>query len=368
MTRLRAPLLGFLLFSCLWLRAESPAGPIHVILAGDAGENKRGEAPALDAVRAAVSGSRGETYVLYLGDNIYPAGLPAENDPGRPRAAEMLRLQAEAGAAAGKVIFIPGNHDWAYNQPDGLNAIRRQAVLLSTLGPNVSLEPREGCPGPVVLDPRPGVRFILVDTQWWFHPFEKPSKESDGCPVFSEPALELALQRALDVPPGTVAGVFTHHPIVSGGPHGGTYTWKDHIFPARNWKTWLWVPLPGLGSAYVASRRKARPVEDLESPRYVELRNLFERVFSKHPPLFLASGHDHSLQVIRQDASGPYQLISGAGSPKKMTPVRNVEGTLFAASRAGVLEVTIEPGGSTTVRALTGDGGKTREVFQTRMR
>jgi hypothetical protein len=326
-----------------------PEPPLHIFLAGDAGENSPSDMPALDSMRKAIEANSGQKIAIFLGDNIYPSGLPAENHPSRKQAEQVLRLCAQAASGAERVIFIPGNHDWDYPRPGGWKVIRGQETFLSGLGEKVTMEPKGGCPGPVIIE------------------FEKPAKAEDGCPVFTSAALEMALEKALDVPAGVVTGVLTHHPILSGGPHGGTFTWKDHVFPMRNWKAWLWVPLPGIGSVYVTARKKALPPQDLESPRYSELRQMLGRVYAKHPPVFLASGHDHSLQIQRSSPDGPYQLISGAGSRKQLTPSRDVAGQLFRSSRPGLVKVTIDRSG-TRAAVYENREGKLSKAFETRLR
>lgn len=94
----------------------------------------------------------------------------------------------------------------------------------------------------------------------------------------------------------------------------------------RNYKTWLWMPLPILGSGYVYYRKSSLPVQDLESDLYSRMRTAIERASTPHPPAFFASGHDHGLQVLRGSGPVRYQLISGAGSKSLLTPVRKLEG------------------------------------------
>ena len=50
---------------------------------------------------------------LFLGDNIYPAGLPKKEHPQREFAEHQLNVQTKSVENfKGKAIFIPGNHDW----------------------------------------------------------------------------------------------------------------------------------------------------------------------------------------------------------------------------------------------------------------
>src|SRR5678816_1219077 len=91
----------------------NPTGVVETIfLIGDAGEpDPRLPADVLDslAVQAAGVGARGT--ILFLGDNVYPAGSV---EPGSANYSDAIRrldaqIRAVPGGATG--IFIPGNHD-----------------------------------------------------------------------------------------------------------------------------------------------------------------------------------------------------------------------------------------------------------------
>src|SRR5690606_19532311 len=67
--------------------------------------------------------------LLFLGDNIYPSGMPTDLESEERKIAEQkLIFQLEiAKKFKGKTVFIPGNHDW-YNGIEGLEA---QALFVS---------------------------------------------------------------------------------------------------------------------------------------------------------------------------------------------------------------------------------------------
>ena len=92
--------------------------------------------------------------------------------------------------------------------------------------------------------------------------------------------------------------VIAHHPLVSGGPHGGYFGWQDHVFPLRNLKSWLWIPLPLIGSAYPIARAEGISSQDIPSRAYTRMRVALDSAFAGAPPLIYAGGHDHTLQVI----------------------------------------------------------------------
>ena len=171
--------------------------------------------------------------------------------------------------------------------------------------------------------------------------------------------------------------MLTHHPLRSGGIHGGAFTLGDHIFPLRNFKPWLWVPLPLIGSLYPFARTMGISNQDISGKRYSAMRRALEAVFKEHPPLAIASGHDHDLQVIRGGrpavTNAGYQLVSGAGILDHESVVRKIEGSVFERDAAGFMRLDITRDGRVrlSVTTVVEEGkrkkGESAEVFSTWM-
>ena len=135
----------------------------------------------------------------------------------------------------------------------------------------------------------------------------------------------------------------------------------------------MWLPLPIIGSLYPASRQMGISNQDVSGQKYRTLRSAFERAFHKYPPLAVASGHDHDLQVIRGGRAGitwaAYQLVSGAGILGHSSVVRDIEGSLFARGAAGFmrLDVTCDGRVRLSVTTVVPEGlrpvGESAEVF-----
>ena len=82
--------------------------------------------------------------------------------------------------------MIPGNHDWNNGGKDGYNSVVRQQYYVDLLGKkNVKYYPENGCPGPVEVSLNDDVVLVIMDSQWWIHPFDKPEVDSD-CPYKTE--------------------------------------------------------------------------------------------------------------------------------------------------------------------------------------
>lgn len=353
---------------------------IALFLIGDAGSKAyEGEPVLAELARQSDSMRRVKQYVVFLGDNVYPRGVPPAGAPLRDDAEKKIKAQVNAilrGKAQG--LLIPGNHDWDRQGRDGWNSIRRQDTLVTKFGKgNVRLLPSGGCPGPVVVDISPNLRLIALDTEWWVHNDVKPLGPTSPCPTKTEEEVTDSLAGALRDKGKRHAIVLTHHPLRSGGIHGGAFTLGDHIFPLRNFKPWLWIPLPLIGSLYPLARTMGISNQDISGKRYGAMRRAFEAVFEKHPPLAIASGHDHDLQVIRGGrpavTNAAYQLVSGAGILKHESVVRKIEGSVFEREAAGFMRLDVTRDGRVRLSVITvvEEGkrkkGESAEVFSTWM-
>ncbi|MEO6132779.1 MAG: metallophosphoesterase, partial [Saprospiraceae bacterium] len=128
---------------------EEPAFTIYAL--GDAGEINHQSKAVLAELNAITSDDHQEGLVIFLGDNIYPAGLPAEDDPEENQEGKnILSRQVQAiKNYKGQIIFIPGNHDWNEFKTGGLEAVKREGDFLDQVDPShVRFLPKNGCGGP----------------------------------------------------------------------------------------------------------------------------------------------------------------------------------------------------------------------------
>jgi hypothetical protein len=337
-----------------------------VYLIGDAGNPARRD-PVLAALQREVARDPARSLVVFLGDNVYPRGLPPAGAPDRAEMERRLLAQIEVVRDTGtRAIFIPGNHDWNNYDTGGWEAIRRQGRFVAERGgPAVALLPGEGCPGPSVRDVEEHLRLVALDTQWWLHDFEKPAHPASECPQDSEAEVLDALAAALGDTDGRHVLVVGHHPLASGGLHGGYFGWRDHIFPLRARKSWLWIPLPGIGSAYPAARRRGLSNQDLSGLLNRKMREGLEGVFAKSAPLAYAAGHEHNLQVLKgKDVK--HILVSGAGYFGHLSRAEQTPATVFARALSGYMRMEVGRNGQVRLAVITVDASAhATEVFTT---
>jgi calcineurin-like phosphoesterase family protein len=339
---------------------------VSLFLIGDAGAPAAppDSEPVLVALQAAAAAAP-HPVVVFLGDNVYPRGLPDAGAPGRTEAErrlnEQLRVLRTSGARG---LFVPGNHDWDRMGPEGWDAIRRQERFIAAAGDTrVALLPGGGCPGPAVVDLGTVVRLLALDTQWWLQEGPKPEDPGSACPADSEREVVDSLRASIRAAGKRLVVAVAHHPLESGGPHGGHFGWKDHVFPLRDVKPWLWIPLPLLGSAYPIAREKGISSQDAPSAAYRRLRAALDSGFSESPPLIYAAGHEHALQVIA-GTSARFVLVSGAGIFGHVDRVSALDSTRFARSASGFMRVEFLRDGRARLGVMVVDrSGGAAEAF-----
>jgi hypothetical protein len=333
-----------------------------IFLIGDAGAVHDSDAVLLELTRQASAAPR-ESAILFLGDNVYPRGLPPPEAPDREDAEEKLERQVAVARTSGiTAYFIPGNHDWARMTREGWDAVRRSETFIRIRGEGKARQaPRNGCPGPEVIDVGRVIRLVILDTQWWLHraDFPRPIDSVSTCVEYSKELVKTRLTRVLSDSGGRRVIVAGHHPIATRSEHSGYFTLLQHIFPLRAYRSWMWIPLPLIGSLYPMARGNGifGYAQDMGSRAYTEMRNELLRAMAPHPPMLYAAGHDHNLQVFRGPVAA-YSIVSGAGTNGHQSPVGWTRSTIYAVSAPGFMRVDVSRNGQVrlSVTAIDGKG------------
>jgi UDP-2,3-diacylglucosamine pyrophosphatase LpxH len=341
-----------------------------IYLIGDAGEpTDGGQEPVFRFLSDAVMSNPALSTIIFLGDNIYPSGLPDTNDTERKEMERRLFEQINIGAANGvRTIFIPGNHDWDYKGKQGLAAINRQEdFIIQRNLPNIFLTPTKGSPGPSVIDIGDDIRIIAIDTEWWLHKYAKPLYPNDTNEIQTRKKFLDSLSTILEESRQKRSLIVGHHPLRTFGEHGGFFDWKDHIFPLRKLSVWLWIPLPGIGSLYPISRMMGISDQDMSGAKNIIMRNAIDSVLAQQSVVAYASGHEHTLQVIDKE-SDHYYLVSGKGIQHHDEALTVGEATIAATRREGFMRLDYLKNGAIRLGVIVSGDASGVEVFSMMLR
>lgn len=291
--------------------------PTHrVILIGDAGAAEPEEGTLADL--GVWSGDLPDsTTVVFLGDNLYPRGLGGDDERGQGILLQQLR------ATRAKKVFVPGNHDWGDPFLSAATLAHEERFIDGFEESPASLLPKGGCPGPALetlVEPGAGlargVRLLAIDLDWWLiDADDRPAcagseRESDFVNGLGQALREHADEHVI---------VVAHHPLRTGGPHGG--------YGRGFWMRQMLALTGALGI----------DVHDLDSKAYRRMVSRLLPAFAQSPPLVYAAGHDHGLQVIEGRHTAGTLVVSGAGSARNITTVTAIAGTLFAHATPGFI-------------------------------
>lgn len=314
---MRAALFTFI-FSCLLILFSSaqPAESeiLHsVILIGDAGEHKPYSLPILEVAKERLDKFGEDGTVVYLGDNIYPLGLPPEDHPDRAKMEAKLSPQLDViKNTKGRGIVVPGNHDWAKGRDNGrVNLMEQQEFTDKHTGNDESFYPRDVCPGPVEITLTETVLLVIVDSQWLLSE-ELNVEKSSHCEFKTNKDVFQKIEAIVSSNMDKNLLFAMHHPVMTYGSHGGIFQLKQHIFPLTDMKKGLYIPLPVIGSIYPLYRKWFGNIQDTTNPTNKFIMAEMVKSFEKHPRTIHAAGHEHALEhMVRNNVE---YIVSGAGS------------------------------------------------------
>ncbi|MEO0470097.1 MAG: BamA/TamA family outer membrane protein [Bacteroidota bacterium] len=300
-----------------------PEGKLHhsIYLIGDVGgAEEEPLSPALTLLKSQLENETENASVVFLGDNVYPAGLPDTNDVYRAKAESILRAQIKAVKDhPGQIVFIPGNHDWNRWRLGGKEAVIRQQTFISDyLQRNDVFYPQNACGDPVVLELEENIALLLIDSQWFLHDWQQRDDQNAGCEIQSRDEFKERVFELVDEYDDRHLLIAFHHPLITNGPHGGYFDYRAHLFPLSQINHNLFIPLPGLGTLTTWIRQMGLSPQDDQHPRFRAFSDIMMDATYKKGNILFASGHEHSLQYAKDPGvlSDRHFIVSGSGSER----------------------------------------------------
>ena len=373
----------FLLFCAMWLscatgklyingendalNSQQAVQPIYTLYAiGDAGEQNDQAKAVLHALVEVTADDTQPGMVLFLGDNIYPAGLAdASDQKSRQYGEEVLTSQVNAlSSYQGDLFFVPGNHDWNEFKPGGLDAIKREGEFIKSLKKSsVSLLPEDGCGGPVARELNQDAVLLILDSQWWIQDWDKEPRMNEGCAIKSREGMINRLHELFEKYKDRQILVAMHHPLESRGPHGGYFSFQDHVFPLTKLVDWLYLPLPVIGSLYPWCRQIIGHPQDQNGKAYKEMSESILEAASDQNIIFL-SGHDHNLQYLKHGTQDI--IVSGSGS--KQNAIADGPELMYGHKTGGFMTLDFYKNGSIVLSSFEVGKGSTSPTLVFRQR
>ena len=330
-------------------------------LIGDAGLSPLGGMnPALKIFKEKLDQADKNSTAIFLGDNIYPAGLPDPKDSTLAYLEAKNHLDAQLKTLdnfKGRPLFIPGNHDWYTEGLIGLE--REEDYIKDALKQKNPFLPENGCPINVI-EVGDDIAIITIDSEWYLTNWDKRPNMNDKCEIKSREKFFLELEDAIKDYRDRTTVIAMHHPSTSYGPHGGQYSLRKQFYPKE-----LPFPIPILGTFInVLRRTSGASIEDLNNKRYKELMKRVTTLAQFSERVIFTSGHEHTLQYIVENNTP--QIVSGSGAKEGATRLLN--GSQFNTGKMGYATLEVYTDGSSRVRFYgVGENGNEAFLFTNRV-
>lgn len=333
---------------------EEKKNDYQIFLIGDAGNAEEIQAQqTLNFLKNKLDSADENSMVIFLGDNIYPLGMPKETDKEYPLAKQKMENQlAITKNFKGKTLVIPGNHDW-YHGLEGLKA--QENFVKSYLKDKKSFLPKNSCPIDDISLSK-DIKLIVIDSEWALIDWDKYPGINKNCDITTRDDFFTEFKELIIKNQDKRIIVAVHHPVMSSGVHAGFNSAKSHLFPLKSK-----IPVPGVASLINILRSSSgASMEDLSNSHYTDFANRIKSIIQDKENVILVSGHDHNLQY-HQDKN-IRQIISGAGS--KTDPSTIVNNTDFSYGGSGFAVLNLKKDQSSQVEFFSTKNNKLEKLTE----
>ncbi|MEM6803611.1 MAG: BamA/TamA family outer membrane protein [Bacteroidota bacterium] len=235
----------------------------------------------------------------------------------------------------GRQLLIPGDRDWLNSGEDGWKYVQTLEKIIERRFPRVKWIPGKGCPGPkdILLDEH--LILLAVNTQFWNHPFERPTPTEAECSISRDGDFVEALEDLIEEAGNRNVLLTGHMPLLSNGIYGGKSSPKRNIFPFTDKNKHLLIPMPIIGSLYAAYRQNVGNKLDLINERFNPIRETLLNIMAENRHMIYLSGHEKNIQVLKFKEN--FFINSGAAFEGSF--VRKDPSLLLASKSPGILEL-----------------------------
>lgn len=310
-----------------------------IFLIGDAGNADEPQTKnTLNLLKNKLDSADSNSMLIFLGDNIYPNGLPKESDKDYALAKQKLENQfAITKNFKGKTLVIPGNHDWN-NGVEGLKA--QEDLVKAYFNDKKAFLPKNSC-GIDDINLSKDIKLIVIDSEWALVNWDQYPGVNKNCTIKTREDFYTEFKDLVTKNQDKRIIVAMHHPVISSGTHAGFNSAKSHLYPLKSK-----VPIPVVASVINVLRSSSgASLEDINNKHYADLANRLKSIVQDKENIIFVSGHDHNLQY--HEERNIRQIISGAGS--KTDPATIAEKTDFSYGGSGFAVLNIRKDQGTDV-------------------
>lgn len=227
------------------------------------------------------------------------------------------------------MLLNQGDREWLSSGKDGWQRIMAlEKALDREKHQRFQLFLGHGCPGPWTVS-FPMLEIVVINSQWWNHPHDKPKPSSDACSIADTDNFVEELEGILDETTEKNVLLLSHFPVESLGNYGGRFSAASYFSP------------PLIGNALVGFRQNIGTNRDISNANLGLYRYKVNGVLQDYGSVILASGHERNQSVVQKDNN----FFINSGGIAGGSFVAHSNKAVLTSSSAGFVEITYSSNG-----------------------
>ncbi len=220
-----------------------------------------------------------------------------------------------------KTIVIPGDRDWNNSKKNGLKKVLQLEELVEhDRLKNVKWILDNGCPGPELIELNSNLLLMTINTQWWNHPFNKPTAIDGVCSINTKKDFIIEFENALAETEEKNLIIAGHFPLI------------EHTRPSL--KNYLF-PTPLAGSFMASFHQNIGGTTDIINERFNGIRKTMLNRISVKKNVVCLSGHAFNTQIIKENNN----FYINNGLPEKAKQTARIKPNEYSSTHPGITEL-----------------------------
>ncbi|MBX2840435.1 MAG: outer membrane protein assembly factor, partial [Flammeovirgaceae bacterium] len=229
-----------------------------------------------------------------------------------------------------QIMLTQGDRDWNTSRKKGWEKVKLiEKNLKKKKDSRIHLFLEKGCPGPWVFKFSPILEVVIINSQWWNHPFEKPLPSMEICDYPAEDIFLEEFKDILDESGNRNQLLIAHFPLESMGKYGGKFPASSYLFP------------PLVGNAVVSFHQNIGKSKDIVNEEFDAFRHKLNDILLEYSSLIFASGHEKNHSILKVDQN----FYINSGTMGKSSFVSHQGQASFVSRKQGFMELNYKKNG-----------------------
>ncbi|MFK7935468.1 MAG: hypothetical protein AB8G22_18275, partial [Saprospiraceae bacterium] len=136
------------------------------------------------------------------------------------------------GLSKKQTLFVNGDRDWNNSGPDGDDKVEDlEDFIQKKLDFKKAVIPSDACAGPKLIGLSDELVLVAINTQWLFHPYQKPELTETDCRTLNLLDFWDEMEDVLDENRNKNILFIAHHPVYASGRYSGKKLGFYHSIP-----------------------------------------------------------------------------------------------------------------------------------------